>query len=430
MTDEYFTTRPHIEQAVYKTQTVRAYQNNPTIEALPLILSQAEAIRQLTWHVDYQPEDRLAPMNERIHMVRAASQFFHPSFMHVELEQRASRMLRQGYLGQRNAFSEYYHRDLNHRISAMDLNQERRDDRRFFGQGSLMAGISGIGKSTAFQRIFSLYPQVIDHTNYKGTPFSKRQVVSLILQCPHDSSTRGLCRQFLVQMGKLVGKNYEELYAKPRESVDDLLRSMTRVAELHSLGVLVIDEIQVLNQAKSGGREQMLNFFLQLVNEIGLPVVLIGTYQAYQLFDNNLRLGRRGTGEGTLDWDRMQPTGDWDEFVEALWRYQYLRRRVELSKDLNRELYEQSQGITDLAVKLYIFAQIRAITTAATPDEEVLTCATIRSVAADSFSAVMPVLAKLRTGDPNVIKTIEDVCRPSLDQFIVESRRAARKAGR
>ena len=55
---------------------------------------------------------------------------------------------------------------------------------------------------------------------------------------------------------------------------------MCRVGWIHCLGLLVIDEIQHLNQAKSGGAEKMLNFFLQLMNTLGLPVVLIGTYGA------------------------------------------------------------------------------------------------------------------------------------------------------
>lgn len=49
---------------------------------------------------------------------------------------------------------------------------------------------------------------------------------------------------------------------------------MALVAANHHLGVLVIDEIQRLNLAKSGGAEKMLNFFTQLVNSVGVPVVI------------------------------------------------------------------------------------------------------------------------------------------------------------
>jgi len=41
---------------------------------------------------------------------------------------------------------------------------------------------------------------------------------------------------------------------------------MSTLAHTHGLGLLIIDEIQHLSQAKSGGSEKMLNFFVTLVN--------------------------------------------------------------------------------------------------------------------------------------------------------------------
>ena len=51
---------------------------------------------------------------------------------------------------------------------------------------------------------------------------------------------------------------------------------MSQIANVHAIGVLIIDEIQHLSMSKSGGVEKMLNFFVTLVNVIGLPVVMIG----------------------------------------------------------------------------------------------------------------------------------------------------------
>lgn len=52
---------------------------------------------------------------------------------------------------------------------------------------------------------------------------------------------------------------------------------MSQIANVHAIGVLVIDEIQHLSMSRSGGVEKMLNFFVTLVNVIGLPVVMVGT---------------------------------------------------------------------------------------------------------------------------------------------------------
>lgn len=415
---------PLFEPAVYKPQTVRHYVGNPLIEALPSIQTLEECAEQLTYHAPYNEQDRLAPSEERLHMIEMATTFYQPMDIQLDLAQRTSRMIRTGYLGKRNPMSLTFFRDLQTRIDSMD-NRERHKYLLSFPHGFTIIGISGIGKTSAVARILSLYPQVICHRSYAGKPFSRLQVVWLMLQCPHDGSTKALCKQFFYEMDKILGTNYSGWYASARVSVDDLIRSMARVAELHSLGVLVIDEIQLLSQAKSGGKERMLNFFLQLVNEIGLPVILIGTYQAHELFTHNLRLARRCTGEGDLIWERMQYDEQWEQFLCSLWRYQYIRNRVELTREMSYTLYEQSIGITDIAIKLYMFGQVRAILTAPTPNDETITSAIIRSVAADSFRTVVPILAKVRSGDPGALKQLEDVRLPiTFNQFVANIERS------
>jgi len=51
----------------------------------------------------------------------------------------------------------------------------------------------------------------------------------------------------------------------------ELLSDMATVAANHYIGVLVIDEIQRLSLAKSGGADLLLNFFVQLVNDMVCP---------------------------------------------------------------------------------------------------------------------------------------------------------------
>lgn len=61
---------------------------------------------------------------------------------------------------------------------------------------------------------------------------------------------------------------------------------------------LTIDELQNLHLAKTGGKESMLNFFLHLVNNIGIPVVFIGTNSMVSLFSDVMRVARRSCGGG------------------------------------------------------------------------------------------------------------------------------------
>lgn len=409
---------PHMETAVYRKQSVRHYEGNPLIEALPPIYSEEELIDLLSYYPDYLEEDRQAPTQDRLQMTKLATRFFQPLPIHIELGRMFDRMMRMGYGGKRNPLCTGFYRQINERIERLESSMDRREFIFTYPHGFTIIGISGIGKTRGVQNVLSLYPQVICHSVYQGKPLSKIQIPWLMLQCPHDGSTKALCKQFFTEMDKLLFTTYERDYAHRRASIDDMIRSMARLAELHSLGVLVVDEIQVLSHAKSGGKERMLDFFLQLVNEIGLPVVLIGTYRAYDLFSSNLRVGRRGTGEGNLIWPRMEQDDVWEEFLAGLWNYQYLHNNVPLTPQLSATLYDLSQGITDLAVKLYMFGQMRAILTATSPKDEYLTDDNLRSVAADSFQIINPILDGLRRNDTTVLRLIDDVNPPNFDQFL------------
>jgi hypothetical protein len=157
----------------------------------------------------------------------------------------------------------------------------------------------------------------------------------------------------------------------------------------------------------------MLNFFVQLVNTIGIPVVLVGTYKAMSVLSGEFRQTRRGSGQGDLVWDRMEQDDVWELFVESLWRYQYIRKACPLKPELSHALYDVTQGITDFAVKVYMLAQVRAIATG----KEAVTENIIRSVAKDSLRLAQPILSALKTGDIRFLQSVEDVHPVDITSF-------------
>jgi hypothetical protein len=189
---------------------------------------------------------------------------------------------------------------------------------------------------------------------------------------------------------------------------------------------LVIDEIQDLSEAKSGGSKKMLNFFVQLVNTIGIPVVLVGTYKAMSVLSGEFRQTRRASGQGDLVWDRMAQDDVWELFVESLWRYQYVRKPCSLTPELSHALYDVTQGITDFAVKVYMLAQVRAIATG----KEVVTESIIRSVAKDSLRLAQPILSALKTGDIPFLQKVEDVHPIDIRSFLEEAQKNTKIVGR
>ena len=91
---------------------------------------------------------------------------------------------------------------------------------------------------------------------------------------------------------------------------------MAKVANACNLGMLIIDEIQNLNAAASGGHESMLNFFVTLRNEIGIPVVLVGTMRAYPILQSEFSQARRGSGYGSILWFGASQLGAITDYID------------------------------------------------------------------------------------------------------------------
>ena len=399
------------ESATYHDHVIPNYVGNPLIEALPPILSKDEVIRLLSNYPEYDEAQRTWLSELRYHLIYNAIDFFQPLAEHIELERRFSRMIRIGYRA-RNPMDVRYWADVDKNVDRIDTHPPFRNFSSTATLGFSITGLSGVGKSTAVNRILSLYPQVIEHTRYRNQDFPWRQVVWLKIDCPHDGSTKGLCFNFFQTVDNILETNYYRNYARNgRATKDEMVPHMARVACIHTIGVLVIDEIQNLSLAKSGGGELALNFFVQLDNMVGLPIVKVGTPASLPLLRGKLQMARRESGQGDIEWPRLRKVEDsgrecdntWQVFIESLWRYQYVQKPTPLSEKLSRALYDESQGIVDFAVKLYFLAQTRAIATG----KEELTASIIRSVAADRLSLARPILQAIKEGNELALRDMQ-----------------------
>jgi hypothetical protein len=421
--------------AAYLKQEIAAYRGNPFIEALPPIKTEDQAIDALGRFPVYDAAERKMPAHLRLHAIQNSLQTYVVLPVHIDLEQRSSRMIRAGYQN-RNPAAPGHWRSLNEKCKNLDCSTSViQNSAHAVPLGFTIIGFPGVGESTSVEAVLSLYPQVVYHTSYGRRDFHVAQIVWLKLECPFDGSPKGLCLSFFQAIDQLLGTNYELNYASGRRTTDELLLNMTRVAGIHGLGVLVIDEINRLSGCKGDGALKLLGFFVQLTNSIGVPVVLVGTYKAKQVLSGEFHQIRRGTGQGDLVWDRMeegewvendgrrkkgpkQSPGVWQLLIESLWTYQYTRRVCPLTKELAHVLYEETQGITDFAAKIYMLAQIRAIVTAPRPDDEVITEDIIRSVARDSLKQAQPVLSAVRSGNTEYLSQVPDVNPIPIDKFV------------
>lgn len=399
--------------AAYRPQNIPDYQGHPYIEALPPILTKKLAGKLLGLFPRYEEEHRHAPNEERFHLIQSGMKFFTPLPVHLDLEQRISRLIRGGYVS-RHPLKPNYWLTIDAAWKAMTEGTFPHTQTWSTAAGMTIIGMSGMGKTTTTERIINTYPQIIDHSNYKNQPFTQSQVVWLKLECPYDGEPKSVCVNFFQMMDKILGTTYCEDYVKGNRSAKVMLPDMANVASVHGLGLLVIDEIQRLSHSRSGGAGKLLDFVGQLINTIGVPVLVIGTFKAQAILTREVRQIRRGTGQGDLIWNRMKEGAVWGHFVESLWKYQYTHVECPLTDELSHALYDETQGITDFAVKVYMLAQIRAITS----KKEVVNEDVIRSVAQDSLRTAVPVLKALRENDNSVLTKYEDVPKIDFEEII------------
>lgn len=389
------------------SDTLPEYQDNIFISHLPPLLSQRELLNALASRPEFHERERKFPAQLRKHCIMRLGRYFEPLERQLQLAERFGMLLRQGYVG-RNPQTNDYIRHLQsgaERIEAKSLHAPTRHPVVNTATSFALIGCSGIGKSKSMEKVLHQYPQCIQHSE----PFSLTQIVWLKLDCPHQGSPKQLCINFFSAVDRLVGTNYFNWYGSRRASVDEMMVHMAHVANLHALGVLVIDEIQHLNKTKIGP-DALLNFLVTLVNTIGVPVILIGTLSAVPLLQDNFRQARRASGLGSLIWDRMPKGKLWDYFIDQLWQHQWTRDVTPISPEIRDVLYDESQGILDIVVKLFMLAQLRVVDIGnVRGTAELLTPQLLRKVAREDFRIVRPMLDALRANDTNALRKYDDL---------------------
>ncbi|WP_394884246.1 ATP-binding protein [Clostridium butyricum] len=403
-------------EAMYKEQQVHDYKGNALIEALPDIVSKFDAMDQLSVYPFFDENERELESHYRCHLIQRLFQYFQPLSNHLDLYNRISIILRQGYIARNpmnieytGVFSNGYEAILKNNIELNNSNTFRSS-----ASGFTIIGVSGMGKTTTVNRILSTIPQIIVHSKYKNKNLSMYQLVWLKLECPFDGSIKALCLDFFSKIDGLLGTNYFKKYCTSRLSANAMLPIMAQVARNTNIGIIFLDEIQNLNLDKSGGSEKMLNYFVQLMNTIGLPVVLIGTPKGMGVLQSEFRLSRRNSAQGAMFWDRLGKDDNFDLLLEGVWEYQWTKKESLLTEELKDIIYEESQGIIDIAIKLYAMAQIRAISSG----KEEITVPLIKQVADENLKLVKPMIDALKSGNISKIAKYEDVCLVDVDTFI------------
>lgn len=215
-------------------------------------------------------------------------------------------------------------------------------------------GASGIGKSTAISRAISLITgnKVIE----VDEPYTTI-IPCMVVQCPFDSSVKGLLLEILRKVDEHLGSKYYENAMRVRATTDMLIGSVSQVA-LNHIGLLIVDEIQNVVNSKHG--KSLVGALTQLINNSGISVCMVGTPESALFFEQAMQLARRSLG---IQYGSMGYDAYFEEFCDVLFSYQYVRNETILTPGIMEWLYEHCAGIISVVVSLVHDAQEIAILT-------------------------------------------------------------------
>lgn len=213
-------------------------------------------------------------------------------------------------------------------------------------------GTSGIGKSSAISRAIELITEnrVIEIEE----PYVK-VIPCVIVQCPFDSSVKGLLLEILRKVDEELGSSYYKNAVRARATTDMLIGSVSQVA-LNHIGMLIVDEIQNVVNSKNG--KSLIGSLTQLINNSGISICMVGTPECNPFFEQAMQLARRSVG---LQYQNMAYDAYFESFCKILFEHQYVKNRTEISSAIIEWLYEHSSGILSVVVSLIHDAQEIAI---------------------------------------------------------------------
>lgn len=412
--------------------------------ALPLQPSRAELRKGLTWTPQIRPSDRSKSPATRLNKLKQLWQFYVPTEQQLRFAADFDCMLRAGYAFRDEALREAIQIDLpavetylSERFAEMEevlatVQQQANAKRpttptdeiarprqtlvdplmRMSTAGIQMSllGIPSMGKSRTIDRLLALYPQVAEREHMSP------QVVWLKLPCPQNGDLTAFCRSFFVELDRALKRDcYAKLFAHDNAAKGNMPGHVQRLANIHSLGVLVVDDIEQLG-APSSDTKGIWHLLKHLSSNVGVPVVTAGTMAAAEHITSSASAAFRNVGLGSDCWMKLPRGAEWQRFIAMLWEQQWTNPPTPLTGALSETMYECCQGVVGLAVKLFHrvqFEVIRANADLAASDEgpvpEILTPEMISWIFEQEFTLCHEQVEALRSGDERRLRMYPDL---------------------
>ncbi len=317
------------------------------INTLPKMLSGEELISAMTVLPKYSEQIRNESASARLVALSDLYRIYLPSQMSAEIYSKLYLALLRSL--QKKTTKEAV-RQQNENYKAV---RQREYSGILGGSDSFtIIGTSGIGKSSAISRAISLITGngVMEVTE----PYAKI-IPCVIVQCPFDSSVKGLLLEIIRKVDEYLDTRYYQDALRARATTDMLIGSVSQVA-LNHIGLLIVDEIQNVVNSKNG--KSLVGMLTQLINNSGISICMVGTPESAVFFEQAMQLARRSLG---LQYNRMEYGQYFYNFCKTLYCYQYVQETAEFGEAVTEWLYEHSSGVISVVVSLIHDAQEIAI---------------------------------------------------------------------
>lgn len=411
------TTYPVVE-ALYTPSSVPDYAGNALIEALPPLPVDEAVFDSICWQPDFSAEERLLPTGLRIARLLELRNLMIPLERHQAVIHTLDAMVRSAYVN-RGPNSPERARTAQ-KLYEMRQRGETFRQRRNVTSIPLSAalfGIPGMGKTSLVRRWTDALPKTIHHEQHHIY-----QVPVLQADAPTDgTSLKGFCYALLHEFDARIphANYYREYGTRGKAGAFTLLGNVVMLANMHHLGVLVIDEAQNFKKTRKSD-ETVMSEIVSAFNLLRAPILFMGTNKAYEIFDTDFRGARRAVSVALPHWDRLTLTpnagepDEWVEFVTKLWEFQWVRNPVELDEWMLKLLYEHSQGVIAILVALFAATQMRAMLNGS----EKLTATLLQDVYQSQFKPIHPMIKALATNNTAELDRYEDIAplNKSLDK--------------
>lgn len=409
-------------------------QANPFTRVLGRPPDLHERFELLDRRAPYDPSERNLPHTERKYAVLRLLEVSVPVQRQVELVERINMMIRQGYKA-RDPARGWHRRQFQASASALATMMSARRQKGAApspspssteddllckevetvraklpaldsagAHGLALIGVPGMGKSTTTGIALDGIPQVV----VPDTDYYLKQLVWLKIDCPAAPTRRQFCYAAFAAIDLALGTDYTTTLFNKKDSAAVMVGRLQNIVVLHAVGLIVIDEIQNVAHSPEDSKT-FIDFFVSLVNCLGVPLMLIGTAEARPLLDGAFRLARRSAGIGQPNWDRLQQGEEWDDWLAEMWGYQWTNEPITLTPEISAAIYNESQGVIDIAVKLLILAQLRAISRGEVGLPETLDAGMFKTIVEDELALAKPLLEALREDRFEVLSTIPDL---------------------